>query len=75
MGGDEFLILVKKTKEEALNLAKIILSKFETFNKSVSIGVAEKKIELKRINDLYKKADIALYTAKKNGKGTIVTNY
>ena len=75
MGGDEFLILVKKTKEEALNLAKIILSEFETFNKSVSIGVAEKKIELKTINDLYKKADMALYTAKKNGKGTIVTNY
>lgn len=74
MGGDEFLILIKKGKEEALDFAKIILSDFKKFGKSVSIGIAEKKIGLKTINELYKKTDMALYTAKKNGKGTIVTN-
>lgn len=75
MGGDEFLILVKDNRDKALDIAKNILKSFKSSDKSISVGVVEKKEEFTNISDLYKKADMALYTAKKNGKGTIVVNY
>ena len=75
MGGDEFLILLKENKENALNIAKSILADFKKLNKSISAGLVEKNVNLIDIKELYKKADMALYTAKKNGKGTIVVSY
>ena len=75
MGGDEFLILLKENKENALNIAKSILEDFKKLNKSISAGLVEKNMSLVDIKELYKKADMALYTAKKNGKGTIVVSY
>ncbi|MCQ8213532.1 GGDEF domain-containing protein [Cetobacterium somerae] len=75
MGGDEFLILLKENKENALNIAKSILEDFKKLNKSISAGLVEKNVNLMDIKELYKKADMALYTAKKNGKGTIVVSY
>lgn len=79
MGGDEFSIIVPKTTErEAEDLALSMITRlkqaFESeedlrdIEVSASVGVALSPEHGTEVDDLYKKADIALYKSKKEGK-------
>lgn len=78
MGGDEFLILcpIIENRCEAINLAKTILEKLKyPFNineyelfVSASIGISIYPTDGETAGDLLKKADIALYQAKEQGR-------
>lgn len=72
-GGDEFMLFLPLKEKEAFEKAQEILEKVKNSSKvhSVSIGIAERK-NSEGLNSVYKKADEALYTAKKNGRGTVV---
>lgn len=78
IGGDEFIVLVKNvidTKQAVKEAEKINfnLSKAELSSNgltvSTSIGISYYPSDGKNFTELYKKADIALYQAKKLGKG------
>ena len=80
MGGDEFVILVPHTSydrfEEILENIRIIFNK-PWFLKGAdyyctsSIGVVTFPDEGETVQDLIRKADIAMYTAKKSGKNKL----
>jgi diguanylate cyclase (GGDEF)-like protein/PAS domain S-box-containing protein len=78
MGGDEFMILcpIVETSEEVFQVAKnlirnltqpFLIQDFELFV-SASIGISVYPTDGKTIVDLMKKADIALYKAKDQGR-------
>ncbi len=84
IGGDEFAVycsFVDKSPERAeewakykservyLAFEKVFKDKIEQFNLSVSMGVLIDGDEESKYEDLYKKADTALYVSKRNGKG------
>lgn len=77
IGGDEFIIFVEKIidKDWATNKAKKIImqtnDKLKIEGKQIlgcSIGIVYVDKNSKDYFELYKKADIAMYTAKNNGK-------
>ncbi len=80
IGGDEFFVFMKETTSGKMvtkkceNVCKAFDKKYEDKDKnvevSVSIGVAEYPLNGEDFDTLYKKSDIALYNAKKNGKNT-----
>jgi len=79
IGGDEFAVLMRSlpTAEDAAPIVENIRSTlFEPINyqnekihPSATIGVAVEPIRNLDGNDLVKKADLALYNAKENGRG------
>ncbi|UTJ07714.1 diguanylate cyclase [Arcobacter roscoffensis] len=81
-GGDEFLILLPNTKKEASKKVAIklvnkidefkSLNKDKKYNYTISIGSASYNKDDNCIDDIIIRADEALYTAKANGKNTIV---
>ena len=80
LGGEEFVILAPETNlENSLNIAEKIRKAIEEYEFSsvghitVSIGVAQYVSGDSR-DTLYKRADIALYKAKYNGKNRIEVN-
>ena len=77
MGGDEFMILIKDINSEELN--QKLFDICTTFNNaytgethqykiSVSVGAAVYPDDGTTLGELYRKADAALYSAKKTGK-------
>lgn len=80
MGGDEFVIIIPPAQYE--NREKIITDIREIFMRpwflknsdyycTMSMGVVEFPAKGEAVNDLIKKADVALYEAKKKGKNTV----
>lgn len=69
IGGDEFLVLIKNVqdKKEVEQKAREVLSKVEC---TCSIGVAMVNSQSRVYQDLFEKADEALYEVKRSGKGT-----
>jgi len=82
LGGDEFVIFIKDTenREEILNLAECIIRGFEeTFligesnlYVSVSVGISFYPEDGETTEEILKNADLAMYRAKAEGKGTYV---
>ncbi len=80
MGGEEFSLMMECDKETAFQLAEEIRSKIagevfefedQTITVSVSLGVAEIQKTDKSWQDLYKRADKALYKSKKEGRNRV----
>jgi len=87
-GGEEFVFLLPKTTiEEAKNVAdrlrQVVENKninieeykikdIKEINVTVSIGVSEFKKTDKEAQNLYKKADLALYKAKESGRNRVI---
>lgn len=76
IGGEEFMILCPKT---ALEDAKIVAQrirelienyKYDNQNITISLGICEYKAEYD-FDKFYKKVDIALYSAKENGRNRV----
>ncbi len=75
IGGDEFIIYAEGERDEITNLAAKMISSLEKevtdglkkVNISTSIGIVQ-ITENANYLELYKKADLALYKAKENGK-------
>lgn len=82
IGGDEFMILMKDLKapemiaEKASDICKALLCNYEKDGKtctiSASVGVAVFPQDGTTYDELYKKADTALYRAKSNGKNNFM---
>jgi len=82
-GGEEFAVILAETdKKGAIVVAENIRRAIEglrfsdeegdaTHNVTVSIGVSSYPADTKEVNDLVKKADDALYTAKREGKNRV----
>ena len=82
LGGEEFGIILPGVKlEQAYRIAERLRKAIEVrdlevdngkyVNFTASIGVAEVEDSMESIDDLYKKADEALYKAKQNGKNQV----
>jgi len=82
IGGEEFaVILIESDKETALQVALRIQEKVQEviveaadseIQVTVSIGIGMKRDEDKDLDDIFKRADDALYEAKNAGKNRIV---
>jgi diguanylate cyclase (GGDEF)-like protein len=79
-GGEEFLIIAKETNIEGASVvAEKIRKSVESYvfeiakNQTVSLGIAQIK-EDETIDELLKRADDALYTAKESGRNRIVVS-
>jgi diguanylate cyclase (GGDEF)-like protein len=82
-GGDEFIIILPELKSnQAKSLAEKLCAKmhqseelkkldFQSVELSISIGISSYPESGKTIDNLLKKADKALYNAKKSGKNTV----
>ena len=78
LGGDEFVVFMNRvaTQEDVAKKAEAICDivrnieskKYNNLKITVSVGVAITSEDIKTFEMLYKKADEALYVAKKNGK-------
>jgi len=78
IGGDEFIVLFKNItgkgpiQKKAAELVRLLQRKYTsnhiTFKLSASIGIALSPLHGNNFNDLFRKADIALYHVKENGK-------
>ena len=77
LGGDEFLVLMKQTPNNEITaknanelLQKIngVCSGYDTPDLSVSIGISNHPTDGMNFDELYDKADEAMYRAKKIGK-------
>lgn len=83
-GGEEFIVLLNETDiNGAKNISLKIKDLIETFNydninkeikTTVSIGISSIKDEDININDIIKRADIAMYKSKEKGRNTITIN-
>jgi len=82
-GGEEFLVICPDTGIDAacqcaerlrLNVAALKFKSQEgTIKLTVSIGVAEKKVDTASMDDLLNRADECLYAAKQGGRNRIVS--
>ena len=82
-GGEEFAVILAETdKKGAMVVAENIRRAIEaqsfrdeegdaTHNVTVSIGVSSYPADTKKMNELIKMADDALYTAKREGKNRV----
>ncbi|ATO19255.1 GGDEF domain-containing protein [Acinetobacter sp. LoGeW2-3] len=81
-GGEEFIILLSETQlQDALVIAERIRNSIQqqhlyaqpelALKFTVSIGIAELESHTQDLDDLIKKADVALYAAKKYGRNRI----
>lgn len=80
MGGDEFAVFLRESLRDDIIRSKCntILEQvrismknyYIQYNVSTSIGIAFVSAETKTYDELYVKADAALYTAKESGKNT-----
>ncbi|MGQ8975369.1 diguanylate cyclase [Acinetobacter schindleri] len=81
-GGEEFIILLSDTQlQDALVIAERIRNSIQqqylyarpelVLKFTVSIGIAELESHTQDLDDLIKKADVALYAAKKSGRNRI----
>ncbi|MGL5964454.1 MAG: diguanylate cyclase [Fusobacteriaceae bacterium] len=75
-GGDEFLVITHSDISDAKKIADKILNSVRDMNFfegsiSLSIGIAENKINNKDMTKIIRDADIALYDAKNSGKNKI----
>lgn len=77
LGGDEFLVLMKSTPGsrvtaknagELLKRVKVLCDSYQVKELSASIGISIYPQDGENFDELYKQADLALYTAKRNGK-------
>ncbi|MGL5964360.1 MAG: sensor domain-containing diguanylate cyclase [Fusobacteriaceae bacterium] len=75
MGGDEFVIIFKGNSEMSNLLNQKILEEGKRCEMFFSIGYSERRCRNEKIENLLKRADEAMYTAKKNGKGKFVIGY
>lgn len=82
LGGDEFVVILPTEQNEAKALAENLRQRVaartvpylsETIRYTVSVGVATCKNESSSLSELLRKADLALYEAKHQGKNTIRT--
>ena len=81
VGGDEFVVFLKnvtsmtKTVDLAKNLCSLVTSQIHTFDQnfsiSSSVGISEFPEDGKTYEELFQKADIALYEAKRHGKNCV----
>ncbi|MCB1023104.1 MAG: EAL domain-containing protein [Acidobacteria bacterium] len=79
LGGDEFVILVEdiKDRQQAIQIAERILEQFQRpiriagkqIYSSASVGITFANAEYDDADELVCDADLAMYTAKLNGKG------
>lgn len=78
IGGDEFMILMKDIPSmslihsKALDIRAAFRQNYDKFSTSGSIGIAVFPQDGTTFEELYQKADTALYDAKKNGKNRYV---
>jgi diguanylate cyclase (GGDEF)-like protein/PAS domain S-box-containing protein len=82
MGGDEFVVIltnIKNKTEITLSVDKIVkklstpyVIQGKNFSSSVSIGVAIYPENASNADELMKKADLAMYVAKRRGKNQLV---
>lgn len=83
IGGEEFVIILPSTNtHEALKIAARICNQISS-NKfylesikaniqvTVSIGVASKESNDDAVSDIISRADVALYSAKRNGRNQV----
>lgn len=79
VGGDEFIILLKdvlsdpellsfKANSICTNLHRTFSGEDREYTISASVGIARFPLDGSSYRELFRKADMALYTAKKNGK-------
>jgi len=78
VGGDEFMVLLKSIEDTALvvekaeaikqSLSQITKGGVDSYPISSSIGIAMYPKDGLTYADLYQKADVALYEAKRNGR-------
>jgi len=77
MGGEEFAVLLTDTpKDEAVSVAERIRAasreiSHEKWEGGVSVGVAELRAPEETLDQLYKRADDALYEAKRTGRNRV----
>jgi diguanylate cyclase (GGDEF)-like protein len=79
-GGEEFLVIGKNIGlDAAYKIAQKLREKVEAYDfqlkssLTISCGVAEYSLDMKKIDDLIQHADDALYEAKKSGRNRVVT--
>ena len=81
VGGDEFFVLMKnvselsdttKKAEELLKASRKVCAKYPTVQLSASIGIGMYPDTGKTLQELYSRADNALYEAKRKGKNQFV---
>ena len=81
MGGDEFIVIVKEaTDEKVLDICTKIKEIFtspwflkgEDYYCTTSIGIAEFPSDGTSVDDIIRKADIALFQAKRKGKNCVI---
>ncbi|DAB30888.1 MAG TPA: hypothetical protein CFH84_01580 [Sulfurimonas sp. UBA12504] len=80
-GGEEFIIIMPNASLEQTRLKmqrmmqKLAAHKFETVETiRCSIGIAQANKEIMSIDELFRHADNALYSAKRNGKNQILSD-
>lgn len=72
VGGDEFLVFIHddgKWGDVVRRIFTTLTGEYEGFRLSVSMGIAKTKIVGRDYQKLYQGADMALFQAKKKGKG------
>jgi len=82
LGGDEFLVICPNSDIKGVkNAGESLIQKYNLINKtspleywriSLSIGATEISEEIDSIDALLQKADKAMYSAKKSGRGRLV---
>ncbi len=83
IGGEEFAVLLRSmTLDQALEVAErlrnqveqlhVVLPEDDPIRFTVSLGVAMLSAAEHDLSDLFKKADIALYAAKQQGRNRVV---
>ncbi len=75
MGGDEFVIIFDTDSETAGRLNHKILEEGKKRGNLFSIGYSNRRNREEKIENILRRADEAMYTAKKNGKGKLVIGY
>ncbi len=80
-GGDEFVVVLQKVSdgESALALANQLISEIsepvmfrdQTLNVGASVGIAVPETASEDLNAVIERADAALYSAKRSGKGCV----